>query len=264
MDLNKTIGDDEALLEAGNKAVQKEIWKGELMTLLKGLRGTDGWSEDHRGPRTDYLWGVEGHSNYYLWLTVTNAAPPTFGFYIDPDLRGSTTGFRGERPLKNYKAILSLPKSLQAFVVSELKKAKDSPRYEAAKKVASLGVPHDLERAYQTFRQVLIPAVEPEDTHTTGYEEPGTEETVETLDRLIEKETLLVEIAYNDLEKKLIRLGLDPAAASGEVGNSGASLFKSLRSRGVTPEEMLSDAPPPRKPGGETPHKRGGENFYRV
>jgi hypothetical protein len=151
MDLNSELSpiieSDEAIIEAGANAIKKELWKGELMSLLKGLRGKEGWAEDRRGVKTDYTWSPGGHNNYLIWLRVTNTAPPTFGLYIDPDLRVSTTGFRSEREIKNYKAILKLPKSLQEWVLADLKKTGNTPRDEATLKVVSLGVPHDMERA---------------------------------------------------------------------------------------------------------------------
>ena len=55
----------------------------------------------------------------------------------------------------------------------------------------------------------------------------------------IERDNLLLEMTYNTREKKFVRLGLDPAARGNEVDNSAGMFFKSLRKRGVTPEEML-------------------------
>jgi hypothetical protein len=51
----------------------------------------------------------------------------------------------------------------------------------------------------------------------------------------------LVEMAYTDLEQKFIRLGLDSGALGDEVGNSAVMFFKSLRRRGVKPEELIKD-----------------------
>src|SRR6516225_8114649 len=44
---------------------------------------------------------------------------------------------------------------------------------------------------------------------------------------------------FNEREEKLIRLGLDPAAAPGEVANSGAKLLQSLRKRGVGADTLI-------------------------
>jgi hypothetical protein len=45
--------------------------------------------------------------------------------------------------------------------------------------------------------------------------------------------------AFTPVEQCLIRLALDPAAAPGEIENSGAKLMLLLRRRGVEPEEFL-------------------------
>jgi hypothetical protein len=45
--------------------------------------------------------------------------------------------------------------------------------------------------------------------------------------------------AFTPVEQSLIRLALDPAAARGEVTNSGAKLMLLLRRRGVGAEEVL-------------------------
>jgi len=122
-------------------------------------------------------WDPEGHSNYYMNIRTTRGdAPPRFFAFVDPDLRGNTVGWRTERDLKNYKQVIGLPKSLQAWVLSDIEKSRadewNSKRSDAMRRVAARGVPHDLERAYQRLRQVLVPAVEVEDMHTvTGYDE---------------------------------------------------------------------------------------------
>jgi hypothetical protein len=46
--------------------------------------------------------------------------------------------------------------------------------------------------------------------------------------------------AFTPIEQCLIRLALDPAAAEGEIQNSGAKLMLLLRKRGVVPEEVLA------------------------
>jgi hypothetical protein len=46
--------------------------------------------------------------------------------------------------------------------------------------------------------------------------------------------------AFTPIEQCLIRLALDPAAAPGEIENSGAKLMLPLRRRGVVPEEVLA------------------------
>jgi uncharacterized protein (DUF3820 family) len=44
---------------------------------------------------------------------------------------------------------------------------------------------------------------------------------------------------FIEVEQKLIRLGLDPAASAGEVQNSGAKLFQNLRRRRMRPEALI-------------------------
>jgi hypothetical protein len=180
-DMHTISGYDEALIEAGAGAIRKELWKGELLELLKGLRGEKGWSENVNTPgpgTTNVSWYPPDHTNYYMYFRVERDAAPRLIVFVDPNLRGSTTGWRGEKEFKNYKAVLSLPKSLQAWVLSDLEKMAgqtNSHRYETIKRVAALGVPHDFERAYQRLRSVLIPAVEIEDMHTlSGYDESHT------------------------------------------------------------------------------------------
>jgi hypothetical protein len=46
---------------------------------------------------------------------------------------------------------------------------------------------------------------------------------------------------WNDREKKLIRLVLDPGAKEGEVANGAVMLFRSLIARGVMPDQLLGD-----------------------
>jgi hypothetical protein len=175
-EFNSIIDNDEALIEAGSAKIKSEMWKGEFLELLKGLRGETGWHEDPSGgARVDVSWYPPSHTNYFIHIRVGRDWAPQFVVFVDPELRGGTTGWRAERDLKNYKQVIGLPKSLQAWVMSDLKKMEDqqnSYRYETMKKVAARGVPHDLERAYQKLRQILIPAVEVEDMHTmTGYDE---------------------------------------------------------------------------------------------
>src|SRR6478736_2479209 len=45
--------------------------------------------------------------------------------------------------------------------------------------------------------------------------------------------------AFTPVEQCLIRLALDPAAAPGEIENSGAKLMLLLRRRGIEAEEVL-------------------------
>jgi hypothetical protein len=169
---------DESLIEAGAGAIKKELWKGELLELLKGLRGAENWQEQVNTPNrgsTHVSWYPPDHTNYYMYFHIGRDDPPRLVVFVDPGLRGSTTGWRGEKEFKNYKQVLALPKCLQAWVLTDLEKMVDqtnSHRYEQTKRVAAQGVPHDLERAYQTLRQILIPAVEIEDMHyIRGYDE---------------------------------------------------------------------------------------------
>lgn len=57
-----------------------------------------------------------------------------------------------------------------------------------------------------------------------------------------------------DQERKLLRLGLDPAAQPGEIQGGAVKLFQSLRRRGVTADEFEASldgvaipSPPPQK-----------------
>jgi len=174
--MHEIIGWDESLIEASNAALKMEMWKGELMELLKGMRGESGWREYSVGNEaTNFGWYPEGHSNYYMGIRVGRDDAPTFIVFVDPDLVGSTTGWRTARPLRNYKQVIGLPKSLQAWVKSDIEKMRgqeNSYRFTQMQKVAARGVPHDLERAYQRLRQILIPAVEPEEMHElSGWDE---------------------------------------------------------------------------------------------
>jgi hypothetical protein len=45
---------------------------------------------------------------------------------------------------------------------------------------------------------------------------------------------------FTPTEQKLIKLGLNSAAHPGEVDNAGAMLFRSLRQRGVSAEQMIA------------------------
>lgn len=177
-DMHVMRGYDEAIIEAGDKAIRKELWKGEFLELLKGIRGEPGWREHVNTPApgtTNVSWYPPDHTNYYMYFRIDRDAPPRLIVFVDPSLRGSTSGWRAEREFKNYKQVLSLPKSLQAWVLSDIEKMEgqtNSFHYDQMKRVAATGVPHDFERAYQKLRQVLIPAVEPEEMHTLrGYDE---------------------------------------------------------------------------------------------
>jgi hypothetical protein len=177
-DMHVMRGYDEAIIEAGDKAIRKELWKGEFLELLKGIRGEPGWREHVNTPApgtTNVSWYPPDHTNYYMYFRIDRDAPPRLIVFVDPSLRGSTSGWRAEREFKNYKQVLGLPKSLQAWVLSDIEKMggqTNSFHYDQMKRVAATGVPHDFERAYQKLRQVLIPAVEPEEMHTLrGYDE---------------------------------------------------------------------------------------------
>jgi uncharacterized protein (DUF3820 family) len=47
------------------------------------------------------------------------------------------------------------------------------------------------------------------------------------------------QFTFTQTEQSLIRLGLDPAAAEGEIHNCGSKLMLLLRRRGVEPEEIF-------------------------
>jgi uncharacterized protein (DUF3820 family) len=44
---------------------------------------------------------------------------------------------------------------------------------------------------------------------------------------------------FTEVEAKLLRLGLDPAAAPGEIANASLKLIQSLRRRGMRPEALI-------------------------
>ncbi len=44
---------------------------------------------------------------------------------------------------------------------------------------------------------------------------------------------------FTELEQKLLALALNAGAACGEIDNSAVMLLRSLRSRGVTPEDLI-------------------------
>jgi uncharacterized protein (DUF3820 family) len=48
--------------------------------------------------------------------------------------------------------------------------------------------------------------------------------------------------AFTPIEVKLLRLGLDQAAAEGEIQNCGAKLLACLRKRGITADTFLAPA----------------------
>jgi hypothetical protein len=48
-----------------------------------------------------------------------------------------------------------------------------------------------------------------------------------------------------ELEQKLLRLALDPAAQPGEIANCGKMLVDSFRKRGMTPDEIFGQGQAP-------------------
>jgi hypothetical protein len=50
----------------------------------------------------------------------------------------------------------------------------------------------------------------------------------------------LPETVFTETEQKLLRLGLNEAAHPGEVDNCGAMLFRSLRRRGASAEQLIA------------------------
>jgi hypothetical protein len=83
---------------------------------------------------------------------------------------------------------------------------------------------------------------------TADYTDRTDFSTSEAAGLSLAQDELLLEMVYLDKEQKFIRLGLDPAAQGREVGNSGEMLFKSLRKRGVTPDEMMGAGAAAKKP----------------
>jgi hypothetical protein len=61
---------------------------------------------------------------------------------------------------------------------------------------------------------------------------------------------------FNDIEQKLIRLGLNAAAHDGESSNSASMLFKQLRKRGITADQFMQNG------GGNSPNVY--ESLYRT
>jgi len=50
---------------------------------------------------------------------------------------------------------------------------------------------------------------------------------------------------FNEREKKLIRMALDPGAIGGEIHNASIMLVTSLRARGVMADDVLGVVPQP-------------------
>jgi hypothetical protein len=48
---------------------------------------------------------------------------------------------------------------------------------------------------------------------------------------------------FTEVEAKLLRLGLDAAAAPGEIANASVMLMQSLRRRGMRPEALIAGMP---------------------
>jgi hypothetical protein len=59
--------------------------------------------------------------------------------------------------------------------------------------------------------------------------------------KIITRTRTFYNMQFNDIEQKLIRLGLNAAAHDGETSNSASMLFKQLRKRGITADQFMQN-----------------------
>jgi hypothetical protein len=172
-DIHDIIGYDESLInEMKPGEMKKELWRTDLLKMLQDVRDPELTIESVTdGVRV--IWEDPSHVNYYFWFNLYKSDSPKICINIDPTLSGSTTGWLSTRKLANPKSLVNLPDSVKAWAQEDAKKKNNHPQFRArAKDVLSVGVPRDLESAYQSVRRQLVAPPERGDIHDIiGYDE---------------------------------------------------------------------------------------------